>query len=728
MRVPKGFFSVLVAVAVATFVTASVGTLTAQAPAVKVGPGEIGGVVTSANGPEAGVWVIAHTGDLPTGYSKIVVTDDKGRYLIPDLPADATYTVWSRGYGLVDGPKVTTTRGHLVNLRAIVAPNAKAAAQYYPAEYWYSMLKIPAASDFPGTGPNGNGIGTEIKNQQMWIDQVKTDGCETCHQLGNKYTRTLPTAFGTFPTHAAVWQRRIQSGQAGPIMVATAARLGPRLFQNFADWTDRIAAGELPAAKPPRPTGIERNIVVTEWDWSSPTTYMHDEISTDKRNPTLNAYGKIYGSSEESSDFIPVLDPVHNSTGWILSKWQDPATPSYDFLGAERPLMPSAFWGNQRIWLSHTIIHNPMFDENGRLWVTARIRPDDDPAYCKAGSSMESAQVFPLTTSGRQSEVYDPKTGEFKLANLCFGTHHLYLSLDGTDRMWYTGSRDVAGYLDTKAFLKTGDAATSQGWTPFIVDTVGSGKRTPAWTEPGAPQDPTKDTRVHGNFYGAGISAVDGSVWGSVVSYPGTLLHVIPGNDPPHTALTEVYQVPLAAGGLAATGFSPRGMDIDSHGVVWAPLASGHLASFDRRKCTGPLAGPKAADGEMCPEGWKFYPLPGPQFNGLHESGSAEAPYFTWVDRFNAVGLGKDVPYATANLGEGVYALVNGKFITFRVPYPLGFFAKNVDGRIDNPKLGWKGREMWTTYGSRAPFHMETGKGTHPIVVRFQIRPNPLAD
>jgi len=728
MRVPKGFFLLVVAVAVATLVTASVGTLTAQPPPVKVGPAEIGGVVTSIHGPEAGVWVIALTDDLATRYTKIVVTDDQGRYLIPDLPAGATYTVWSRGYGLVDGPKVHVTRGQLVNLHAVLAPNAQAAAQYYPAEYWFSLLKIPDASDFPGTGPQGNGIGTEIKNQQMWIDQVKTDGCETCHQLGNKYTRTIPPAFASFPTAAAAWQRRVQSGQAGPLMTSTAARIGPRLFQNFGDWTDRIKNGEIPFAQPPRPQGIERNIIVTEWDWSSPTTYMHDEISTDKRNPTLNAYGKIYGSSEESSDYIPVLDPVHNSTSWILSQWQDPNTPSYDFLGAERPLMPSAFWGNQRIWLSHTIIHNPMLDENGKLWVTARIRPEDDPAFCKAGSSLESAQVFPLTTSGRQSEVYDPKTGEFKLADLCFGTHHLYLTSDGRDTMWYTGSRDVAGWLDTKAFLKTGDAATSQGWTPFIVDTAGTGKRTAAWTEPGAPLDPTKDARVHGNFYGAGISALDGSVWGSVVSYPGEILRVMPGADPPHTALTEVYELPATDPRAPVHGFSPRGMDIDSHGVVWAPLASGHLASFDRRKCKGPLNGPGAQDGRQCPEGWTLYTLPGPQFKGLKESGSAEAPYFTWVDRFNAVGLGKDVPYATANLGEGVYALVNGKFITMRVPYPLGFFAKNVDGRIDNPKTGWKGREMWTTYGSRAPFHMETGKGTHPIVVRFQIRPNPLAD
>ena len=78
----------------------------------------------------------------------------------------------------------------------------------------------------------------------------------------------------------------------------------------FGDWSDRIAKGELPFAKPQRPQGKERNIVLTLWDWNTPKAYLHDENSTDRRNPTVNAYGKIYGSPEESSDFVPVLDPV----------------------------------------------------------------------------------------------------------------------------------------------------------------------------------------------------------------------------------------------------------------------------------------------------------------------------------------------------------------------------------------------------------------------------------
>jgi hypothetical protein len=108
-------------------------------------------------------------------------------------------------------------------------------------------------------------------------------------------------------------------------------------------------------------------------------------------------------------------------------------------------------------------------------------------------------------------------------------------------------------------------------------------------------------------------------------------------------------------------------------------------------------------------------------------SGTTEAAYYAWVDQFNTFGLGANVPFATGNASESLLAMVNGKFAVFRVPYPLGFFAKNVDGRIDDPGKGWKGRGLWTTFGSRTPWHMETGKGTRPKVFHFQLRPDPLA-
>src|SRR6266516_4357029 len=110
----------------------------------------IGGVVTGPSGPEAGVWVIAETTELPTKYAKIVVTDDQGRYVIPDLPT-ANYQVWVRGYGLVDSPKVRAMPGQQLNLTTVPAPDERAAAQYFPAIYWYAMMKMPSEKDFGGS-------------------------------------------------------------------------------------------------------------------------------------------------------------------------------------------------------------------------------------------------------------------------------------------------------------------------------------------------------------------------------------------------------------------------------------------------------------------------------------------------------------------------------------------------------------------------------------------------
>ena len=136
----------------------------------------MGGVVRSSKGPEAGVWVIAETKDLPTPYAKIVVTDDQGRYLLPDLPK-ANYSVFVRGYGLVDSPRVNATPGKALNLTAVIAPNDHAAAQYYPAGYWLSMLRIPEAGEFPGTGPQGNGINPNVKSQAEWMRLIKSGSC-----------------------------------------------------------------------------------------------------------------------------------------------------------------------------------------------------------------------------------------------------------------------------------------------------------------------------------------------------------------------------------------------------------------------------------------------------------------------------------------------------------------------------------------------------------------------
>ena len=670
---------------------------------VSIGSTDLGGVVTSTKGPEAGVWVIAETTDLPTKLAKIVVTDDRGRYVMPDLPT-ANYNVWVRGYGLVDSPKVKTMPGKIVNLNAVVATTPGQAAEYYPAIYWFSMLRVPEKSEFPLP---------KIKSQGAWLNIIKTGACQSCHSLGTKGMRTIPVGLGEFKNSVEAWTRRIQSGGARALMARDITQLDTDIaLKLFADWTDRISAGELPFAQPERPQGIERNIVITLWDWSRPTAYLHDEISTDRRNPRVNANGKIYASTEDSTDFIPVLDPKTNTATEVLHPVRDPNTPS----SKNNPFGPSAYWGAEPIWDSKTLDHNPMMDEKGRIWFTSRIRPSKNPDFCKQGS----VKAFPIEEADRHLSMYEPATGKFTLISTCFPTHHLNFAGDANQTLWLSGGLGgpgVIGWLNRKMFEETGDEVKSQGWTPFILDTNGNGKRD-AYVEADQPIDPTKDKRVRVSIYAVSVSPADGSVWGTVVGYPGQIVRVQPGSNPTETALSEIYEVPLP-------GFGPRGGDTDNNGVFWVSLASGHLGSFDRRKCKV-LNGPTAT-GKHCPEGWTLYQLPGPQLKNVPDSGSAEASYYTWIDRFDTFGLGRNVPIAMGNLNDSIFALVDGKLITFRIPYPSGFFPKNVDGRIDDPNAGWKGKALWSTSGTRTMFHLEGGKQNRPKAARFQFRPNSLA-
>jgi len=320
--------------------------------------------------------------------------------------------------------------------------------------------------------------------------------------------------------------------------------------------------------------------------------------------------------------------------------------------------------------------------------------------------------------------MYDPKTQKLTHIGTCFSTHHLMFAEDANDTLWTSGGGQVVGWLNTKLFDETGDEEKSQGWTALVMDTNGNGKRD-AYVEPDAPPDSTKDTRIASAFY-AVSPAPDGSVWGTVMGLPGSVVRLSPGANPPDTALAEMYEVPFNNPKAAVEGFSPRGGDVDRNGVYWSALASGHMASFDRRKCTGPLNGPSAT-GQHCVEGWTLYAEPLPQMKGVRDPGSAEASYFSWVDQFDTLGLGANVPMNTGNGSEGLLILKDGEWIVLRVPYPNGYYTKWLDGRIDDPSAGWKGRGLWSTVSTRAPFHMETGRGTTSKVVKFQMRPDPLA-
>ncbi len=712
-------------------------------PSIDVSTHDIGGVVNGPNGPEAGVWVIAETKDLATRFAKIAVTDDQGRFVIPDLPS-ANYQVWVRGYGLIDSPKVTSAPGRLLELNAVIAPSRAAAAQYYPAIYWFAMLHVPDYQ-FPGTGPNGNGIPKEFQSLDQWLDVAKMNGCGNCHQIGNYATRTITPSLGHFDSDLAAWARRLQSGPGGTSMVRTMGRLltpDGGYLAALADWTKRIRAGELPRTSPQRPQGVERNVVITVRDWLDPKHYLHDLVSTDKRHPTVNANGPMYGATELSTNTIPVLDPVQNQKSVVEVPIRDPEhTPSS--AEANPVFAASPYWGREQVWDSKIDAHSPVMDQRGRIYFTAQNRPPKEiPAYCERNSPLRSAQLYPLTArpegfsqNSRQVTVYDPHTGKFVYIDTCFGTQHLNFAEDEDDTLWLSnntqGKNAVVGWVNTKKFWATGDAAVSQGWTALIVDTNGNGKRDSEYNEPGQPLDPNKDTRVPFGLYGISWSPLDGSIWGSSLPHPGYILRIDPGPNPPDTALTEIYKVPLP-------GYGIRGMDVDRNGVVWVPLDSGHIGSFDRRKCIGPLNGPGAEKGEKCLEGWTFYPIPGPAMEG--DKGAAENPYYVWVDQHDILGLGANTPIATGNQSDALHALLDDRVLELRVPYPMGFFAKQIDGRVDNSDAGWKGRALWVTSGNRTPFHIEgidasapgaPGRSSEtlssPLVVEFQLRPNPLA-
>ena len=218
------------------------------------------------------------------------------------------------------------------------------------------------------------------------------------------------------------------------------------------------------------------------------------------------------------------------------------------------------------------------------------------------------------------------------------------------------------------------------------------------------------DLRLRGTGYGIVVNPVDHSVWlAQPAPFPGAIIRY-----DPKTCLAEIYEPPMNnAQAPSKHGATPRGIDVDRNGVIWTALAgTGHTASFDRRKCQV-LNGPTAT-GQHCPEGWTLYPSPGPQFKGLNDPGSAEYHYYNWVDQFNTLGLGENVPITNGTSSDSLLVVLpeTGETVVLRVPYPVGFFTRGLDGRIDDPEAGWKGRGLWANNATNTVWHIEGGKGT----------------
>jgi hypothetical protein len=491
----------------------------------------------------------------------------------------------------------------------------------------------------------------------------------------------------------------------------------------FADWTDRIAAGEYPKEAPPRPQGVERDVVLTLWDWGKPTSYMHDESASDLRNPTVNANGPVYGAVS-SGDTFTMLDPVKNIASEVKIPSKAAPTGSMN--------MPSPYWGEENIWLAASQPRSAAVDEMGRAWFAARIRggntPSDggkQPDFCKAGSKNKFAQYYPLDRGNKQVAIYDPETKNVSEIDTCFTTDHNEFGADGNLFFGVCCTTDSIGWVNSKVWDKTHNDEVTQGWLPAVLDTNGDGKVTKPWTEPNEPIDPKKDHRIHFACYSVSVSPVDQSVWCSGIgSDQNKLTRLELGSNPPETSKAEVYEPPQ---GQTPPIIAEGGVSVDSNGVAWQNWRGGdQITSFDRRKCKV-LNGP-AATGQQCPEGWTIYRKPGPTFQGGTPMNS-DLNYLIFVDRKGVLGLGNDVPMTGAINSDAVLALIpkTGKFVTIRLPYPMGYYARSMQGRIDDPKAGWKGRGFWTSYNSFAPWHMEGGAGVTDKVVKIQMRPNPLA-
>ena len=646
----------------------------------------ISGVVLNGDRPEAGVWVVAETDSLPTHFQRIVVTDDQGRFLVPDLP-DGAYEVWARGYGLRDSNRSAAAPGERLSLAIEDARTPQEAAKIYPANYWLSLYAPPPAHALPLVGNTGGrqpqidgegdseALNDDEESSQTagafptadhWLGTMKLN-CMLCHQLGQEISRIWLE-----PDHwDAVWDR------AG--MGRTADALGrDALKTSLADWASRIAGGEVPP-QPPRPTGLERNVVITQWAWGQELSYIHDNVSTDKRDPTLYPYGKVWGIDIGQS-YLWALDPVtHTVTSREVPMRHGPS---------RDPSREGRIQGN-------TSSHNPMLDDQGNVWLTTRMRGRETPGWAHdvvvdtAGGSSRQLSDRDMS-SGRQLGYFDTEREEFVLVDTVYGTHHL--QFDSQGRLWTSGDRSRLGMLDpSKLDPERPNETEAMAQTAFTRI------------------DPETGRSVMGGGYGIVVSPKDDTIWRA--GYPGIFgqppLPNLVGNRidmfDPKTEAYKQYVLPPPA-------YGPRGIDATTNGTLWFGTGSGHLGRFDPGT-----------------EEFTYWETPGPKIRGTSDAtGSADFHYYIWVDQFDAFGLGADMVILTGTNSDSllVFDPATEGFTTLRIPYPLGTFTRGLDGRIDDPNGGWKGRGLWVSNNTDGLLHTENRLG---YISQIQLRPDPLA-
>jgi streptogramin lyase len=429
---------------------------------------------------------------------------------------------------------------------------------------------------------------------------------------------------------------------------------------------------------------------VTQWQWGLWNSFVHDAISTDKRNPTLYPYGNVYGL-DMGQDFVWALDPLTNS----ISSYKVPV----------RQVGYNKRWdfGGWPVYTQVANPHNPMMDDKGHLWMTTEIRDDEirpkwakdvlvyqdgfGPVQIDQAASTSSAPAAGPASEGaghhRQLGYFDIKTKKFVLIDTAYGTHHL--QFDSQGRVWTSLDATSLGMFDPSKF-DPADPLGTEGQAQKMFEKI----------------DQKTGKSVAGGGYGIIVNPVDGTVWRANPS-PGGASNKLNKFDPKTTTFTD-YPLP-------PPGRGPRGIDASTDGLIWFATGSGHLGRFD----------PKT-------EKFTYWETPGPKIKGTGpETGSADFHYYIWVDQFNTLGMGNNMVIVNGSNSDSllVFDPSTEKFTVLRVPYPLSFFQRGVDGRIDDPNAGWKGRGLWVP-NSDDPIIFEE-KVHLGYIAHIQMRPNPLA-
>ena len=697
---------------------------------VSIGDTDLGGVVTGPNGPEAGVWVIAETTDLPTKFAKMVVTDDQGRYVLPELPK-ANYEVWVRGYGLVDSPKVDSrARQDPQSAPPCPRPTRRRRREYYPAIYWFSMLQDAGQERIPR---HRRAAATAFRPRSAARRSGSTASRPTAASAAiSSATRRRARSrrsSAQFDSSYSAWVRRIQSGQASETMARTIGRLDTQRALKLFRGLDRphrrrrVAQGRSRSGR--RASSATSSSRV--WDWGSPKMYLHDEIATDRRNPTVNANGPIYGSPEWSTDHVPVLDPV---------KQHAPATSRCRCAirrrrrrSTIRCSRASPYWGDETIWDSQTSPHNPMFDDKGRVWFTARIHGPHAVGVLPA-----RARTIRRPSCSRSSaparQLVDVRSED---AEVHAGRHLLQhpppavrceepavgIERRRRQRQRRRGRLARSSTSSTRpATSRRRRAGRRSSSTPTATASA-----TKAMSEPNQPVDPTKDKRVVAGFYGIAPSPGRRQRSGARCSASparscASIRATIPG-DRARRKSTRCRCPAIRRAAWTST----------RNGVVWVPLASGHMAQLRSPQVQGPAQRPdrdrQALPGRL--DALSAARAAIRRRSARRRPAAPESSYYTWVDQHDTFGLGKDVPIATGNNSDSLHVLVDGKFIQLRVPYPMGFFAKGSTAASTIPTPAGRAAACGRPTATARRSIIEGGKGTKPKVVKFQLRPDPLA-